>query len=503
MQTHNTLKPDNPLWNADLAPTSPAQRNWSWVNIASLWVGMAVSVPAYLLASGLIEQGMAWWQAVLTVLLGNVIVMVPMLLNGHAGTRYGVPFPVLLRASFGTAGAKLPALLRGLVACGWFGIQTWVGGSAIYQILNATTGSAFVGAPLPWLGIDPAQVSCFLAFWALQVVFILRGTDSIKWLETLAAPFLLLAALALLLWAWLRAGGFGDMLSTPSAFVPGGAREGQFWRVFWPGLTAMVGFWATMTLNIPDFTRFARCQRDQFIGQAVGLPLPMAFLGLVSVLVTSATVVIFGRAIWDPVAIAGELGGPGVVTALVALTVATLTTNLAANVVAPANGFSNLAPRRISFRLGGFITAGIGIAMMPWKLLESAGSYLFIWLIGYSSLLGPIAGIMISDYFFVRRCRLDVDALYDETGAYAYRRGWNPRALVALMLGVAPSLAGFLHAIDAVHNVPAALVRLYDYAWFIGAALGGGSYFLLMRATSLTLAAVTMPAPVADNPAER
>ena len=472
---------ENPLWNLDLAPTQSEQRTWDWINISALWIGMVVSVPAYLLASGLIQQGMAWWQAVLTVLAGNVVVMIPMMLNGHAGAKYGVPFPVLLRASFGTAGAKLPALLRGLVACGWFGIQTWVGGFAIYQILNAVTESAFVGSNIPFLGIDVSQLVCFLAFWVLQIVFISRGTESIRWLETLAAPFLILTALALLVWAYIQADGFGDMLTKPSAFVAGGEKEGQFWQVFWPGLTAMVGFWATMTLNIPDFTRFARSQKDQFIGQAIGLPLPMAMLALVSVFVTSATVIIFSEAIWDPVVIAGRLGGTGVIIGLIALTIATLTTNLAANVVAPANGFSNLAPRLISFRLGGYITAGLGIAIMPWKLLESAGSYLFVWLIGYSSLLGPVAGIMITDYFFIRKCELNTDALYDENGEYAYRKGWNISALIALTFGVAPNLPGFLNAINVLENVPAIFVTIYHYAWFVGALIAGSSYYLFMR----------------------
>lgn len=469
------------LWNADLAPAPAHQRTWSWVNISALWVGMVVSVPAYLLASGLMQEGMAWWQAVLTIFLGNLIVMVPMLLNGHAGARYGVPFPVLLRASFGTAGAKLPALLRGLVACGWFGIQTWVGGFAIYQILNAVSGDAFVGEAISFIDIDLSQLSCFLAFWLLQLAFIEKGTESIRWLETLAAPFLLLTALALLVWAYINAGGFGDMLSAPSAFVNGGERQGEFWQVFWPGLTAMVGFWATMSLNIPDFTRYARSQRDQLLGQALGLPVPMALLALVSVFVTSATVLIFGEAVWDPIVIAGRLDGAGVVLGLIALTIATLTTNLAANVVAPANGFSNLAPGRISFRLGGYITAGIGIAIMPWKLLESAGAYLFVWLIGYSSLLGPIAGIMITDYFFVRKCRLDSAGLYQEQGAYAYTGGWNICALAALCLGIAPSLPGFLHAVGLTDKAPSFFIGLYDHAWFVGTLLAGVIYYLLMK----------------------
>ncbi len=481
MKTNNSPNDNAQLWNPDLAPTAESERNWTWVNISALWVGMAVCVPAYLLASGLIAQGMSGWQAMSTVLLGNLIVLIPMVLIGHAGTRYGVPFPVLLRASFGTIGARLPGLLRGLVACGWFGIQTWVGGFAIYQILNAISGQAFIGEPLAFVGIDAAQVVCFLVFWVIQVYFIAKGIESIRWLETLAAPFLILAALGLLAWAYVNGGGFGALLNQPSEFVAGGQREGQFWKVFWPGLTAMVGFWSTLSLNIPDFTRFARSQKDQILGQAIGLPIPMALLAFVSVAVTSATAVVFGETIWDPVALAGRMGGAAAILGLVFLLLATLTTNLAANVVAPANGFSNIAPKRISFKMGGYITAGLGIAIMPWKLLESAGSYLFVWLVGYSSLLGPIAGILIADYFFVRRCHLNTDAFYQRGGDYEYQNGWNIYALLALILGIAPSIAGFLTAIGVVNNAPAFLVEIYNYAWFVGAFTSAVFYYLFMR----------------------
>ncbi len=473
------------LWNPDLAPTAVSDRNWSWINISALWVGMAVCVPAYLLASGLIAQGMSAWQAMATVLLGNLIVLVPMMLIGHAGTRYGVPFPVLLRASFGTIGARLPGLLRGLVACGWFGIQTWVGGFAIYQILNAISGAWFIGTPIALIDIDMAQLLSFLAFWAIQVYFIANGIESIRWLETLAAPLLILSALALLLWAYINGGGFGTIMSQPSEFVAGGSREGQFWQVFWPSLTAMIGFWSTLSLNIPDFTRFAKSQRDQVLGQALGLPIPMAMLAFVSVAVTSATAVVFGETIWDPVVLAGKMGGTGAVIGLVFLLLATLTTNLAANVVAPANGFSNIAPRRISYKMGGFITAGLGIAIMPWKLLESAGSYLFVWLVGYSSLLGPIAGILIADYFFVRGTRLNTDAFYQRGSDYEYYKGWNLYALVALVLGIAPSITGFLTAVGVLSNAPTFLVAIYNYAWFVGAFTSGVLYFLLMRTKAL------------------
>ena len=467
---------DAALWNADLAPVSAAQRTWDWKSYAALWLAMVVCVPTYLLAGGLIAEGMAWWQAVLTVFLGNMIVLVPMVLVGHAGARYGVPFPVLLRSAFGTEGAKLPAMMRALVACGWFGINTWVGGSAIYVIANTLSGGALKGATLPVMGIDAGQTACFLAFWALHLWFIRHGTESIRWLETLSAPFLILMSAALLWWAYAHAGGFGAMLAAPSAFGPGGAKAGQFWPVFTASLTAMVGFWATMALNIPDFTRFARSQRDQMVGQALGLPLPMALFAFLGVAVTSATTVIYGHPIWDPVELAGRMGGFAVVLALAALLVATLTTNLAANVVGPAYDFSNLAPGRVSFRMGGYITAGLGIAMFPWKLIASAGTYLFTWLVGYSALLGPIAGILLVDYYIVRRRALDTDDLFRGDGRYGR---WSRAGLGALALGIAPCLPGFLHAVKLVDAVPPLFDALYGFAWFVGLAVAALAYLAL------------------------
>lgn len=472
---------DSDLWNQDLAPTTEATRTWNWLHFAALWVAMVVCVPTYMLAAGLVSEGMAWWQAIITVLLGNLIVLVPMILIGHAGAKHGVPFPVLLRSAFGTRGAKIPAVARGLVACGWFGIQTWVGGSAIYVILNSLSDNAFQGSPLPFLAIDLAQTLCFLAFWAIHLVFIRYGTESIRWLESYAAPFLIFMGLALLYWAYNKAGGFGAMLSTPSQFGPGGAKEGQFATTFIAGLTAMVGFWATMALNIPDFTRFAKSQKDQMIGQAVGLPIPMALFAFIGVAVTSATVTIYGEAIWDPVELAGRMGGFGIIFALAALALATLTTNLAANVVAPAYGFSNLSPSKISFKMGGYITAGIGVAIFPWKLLETAGGYLFTWLIGYSALLGPIAGILIADYFLLRKCKINIDALFTHQGEYSANNGWNMAGLVALVVGILPNLPGFLFAAGILDSVPEIFTTLYNYAWFVGLFIAGALYLLLAK----------------------
>jgi NCS1 family nucleobase:cation symporter-1 len=472
---------DSGLINADLAPTPAGDRTWSVWNMAALWIGMAVCVPTYMLAGGLVDLGMSWWQAVVTVCLGNVVVLVPMVLNGHPGTRYGIPFPVLARASFGVRGANVPALLRGLVACGWFGIQTWIGGSAIYQLLVALAGAPPVSADLPVLGINGLELGSFLAFWALQVALFWRGIESIKMLESWAAPFLVVMGLALLVWAWVRADGLGPMLAAPSAFSEGQPREGEFWSVFFPALTGMVGFWATLSLNIPDFTRFARSQREQILGQAIGLPTFMTLFAFIGVAVTSATVAIFGEAIPDPVVLLGRMGGGfAVLLSLLALSIATLSTNLAANVVSPANAIINLAPERFTFRMGALMTAGLGVAIFPWKLIESTRGYIFTWLIGYSALLGPIGGILLVDYYLVRRARLVPDDLYRRGGAYEYRGGYNPAAIIALVAGFLPNLPGFLAAAGFIGSVPAFFASLYTYAWFVGLVISGGLYWLLM-----------------------
>ncbi len=451
--------PRDPLLsNADLAPTRIADRTWNTYHVASLWVGLSVCLPTYMLAASLVEGGMNWGQAVFTIMLGNLIVCVPMVLIAHAGTRFGIPFPVLARASFGVLGSNVPAILRALVACGWFGIQTWIGGQAIYAMLK-------VAAP-QW---EPphAMALGFAVFWLWNMYIIVRGSNAIRVLEAWAAPFLIVSGLALLWWAVTRAGGFGPVLARPSRFETTGA----FLRFFVPSLTAMVGFWATLALNIPDLSRYMRDQKTQVVGQFLGLPTTMTLFAFIGVAVTSASAVIFGAPIWDPVQLLSRIENPAVVlVALFALLVATLTTNVAANVVAPANGFANLWPAKITFARGGILTGIIGIAIMPWKLLENADRYMG-WLVAYSGFLGPIAGIFIADYWLVRRARLSLADLYARDGMYGR---WNVKALVALAAGAAAALVGLV--------VPAVRV-LYDYAWFVGFAVAFGAYAALMRGT--------------------
>ncbi|PZP33813.1 MAG: nitrate reductase [Roseateles depolymerans] len=481
---------DPTLSNPDLAPTTAAQRTWRWYHFAALWVGMVMCIPAYTLAASLIEAGMSWSQAVGTVFLGNLIVLVPMLLIGHAGAKHGIPYAVLARASFGTRGARLPALLRALVACGWYGIQTWFGGQMIYTLAGVLLGHPLGGEALPGLGINAAQFACFLIFWALQFWFVMHGIDSIRKLETWTAPIKIVICFVLLWWAGDKAGGFGPILQQPSTFEPGGAKAGQFAAVFWPSLTAMVGFWATLALNIPDFTRFARSQRDQFVGQAIGLPAPMGLLAALAVFVTSATVVIYGKALWDPVDLASRMTGAAVLIALIVLLIDTVSVNLAANLVGPAYDFSALAPGRISYKTGGIITAGLAIAMLPWKILESTQGYIFTWLIGYSALLGPVAGILIVDYYLLRRTELAVDELYTEQGRYHYHGGWNRAAVIAFILGVLPNVPGFMHAAfpAAVPSIAPVFEQIYTYAWFVGLALAAVIYGALMAGKTEPLA---------------
>jgi NCS1 family nucleobase:cation symporter-1 len=464
----------SPLWNADLAPTPLSRRTWSTYHIAALWIGMSVVITTYTLASGLMQQGMTWWQAMLVILLGNTIVLVPMILNAHAGTKYGVSFPVLCRASFGVKGANVPAILRALVACGWFGIQTWIGAVALNTLLVAVWPAWSAMAFGIWIS--------FAAFWLVQVWIILNGLEGIKKLEGWSAPLLLAGGALLLGWAIVRGGGLGHILAQSSRLQQ---RTVPFWQLFPAAVTANVGYWATLSLNIPDFTRYARSQRSQMLGQALGLPATMTAFAFIGVAVTSATIVLFGGAIWDPVALIARIGNPAVVIfgALIIM-LAQLTTNMAANVVSPANDFSSLAPKKISYVAGGLITAAIGVLMMPWKLYADAAAYIFTWLIGYSSLMGAIGGILIADYWIIRKRELSLEDLFNVNGRYTYTGGVNLRAMAVLIVSILPVVPGFIRAAltpgGQVAN-PNIWDALYTYAWFVTFGLSFALYIATFR----------------------
>jgi NCS1 family nucleobase:cation symporter-1 len=460
------------LSNDDLAPTTAAQRTWGTYNYIALWFSMSMEITTYMLASSLIAGGMNWKQAVFTILLGNLIVLVPMLLNAHAGAKYGIPFPVFVRASFGTRGANVPAMLRAIVACGWFGIQSWLGGQAIAAMIAVLWPSTLHSPVVTW--------ASFLGFWLLNMAVVWNGVESIRFLQSYSAPFMLIMSLALLGYMHHKAGGFGPMLAAPSKFTS----TSSFLHFFFPSLTAMVGYWATLSLNIPDFTRYSKSQESQIVGQAFGLPVAMTLYSFIGIACTSASIATFGSAVWSPIELIGRFHQPVIAfIALIALLVATLNVNIGANVVSPSNDFSNLAPRLISFRTGGMITGFLGLAMCPWWLMSSFGNYIFGWLVGYSGLLGPVAGIMVADYFLIRHTKLDIYSLYHRGGPYEYTAGINPRALIALAAGVFAALIGL--AIPAVRF-------LYDYAWFVGFFLAAALYYALVVGTSRKAPPVTV-----------
>ena len=459
------------LYNEDLAPVPVAKRNWTTYNYAALWISMAHCIPTYMMASGLISAGMNWWQALFTILLGNVIVLAPILLNSHPGTKYGIPFPVFARASYGTLGSNLPALMRAIVACGWFGIQAWIGGQALHTFFTAFIPgwATLFGGPMA--GHTPTEWLSFMLFWGLNIVIIYRGMDLLLLVENWAAPYVLGMTSLLLAWFLYQAGGIGFLLNEPGKFQT----FSEFWPIFVPSLTAMIGFWATLSLNMPDFTRFGKSQREQAVGQIVALPTTMVVFAAMGILITSAAVVVFpnmnhGDA-WDPVKLVGQFSQPVVVAiSMFTIVVATLSVNIAANVVSPANDFANAFPKLISFRTGGLITGIIGILMQPWKLLADPSGYIFSWLLGYSGGLGSIAGVLIADYWLVRRRNLNLGDLYRSKGIYG---GWNWRAIIATLLGCFFAWIGLI--------IPS-LRTLYDYAWFVGFGVAFVVHWVLMEA---------------------
>ncbi|GKT21359.1 NCS1 family nucleobase:cation symporter-1 [Acidovorax sp. SUPP3334] len=470
---HATAGAVNPLANEDLLPTTAAQRHWGWKDYAALWVGMVVCVPTYTMASSMLDQGFSWQMAVWLVFLANCIVLVPMLLIGRVGPKYGVPFPVLARASFGVKGANLPAVLRGLVACGWFSINCYFGALALHGFFNIL-GFQLAG-PADGQTISTSQLVCFLAFWVVHIWFIWKGPESIRKLEVIAAPLMIAASVLLVVVLLMRVPP-AQLFNLPAKVVEGGPKT-------WAALTGLVGFWATLALNIPDFTRFARSQKDQVLGQAIGLPIPMALFSMVGVIGFSASAILYGKAQLFPDGLLTQMGSVASGLGLLVILLANLTTNVAANLVSPSYDFSQIAPSKVSFRMGGLIAALIGLVFMPWKLLATSGGYLFTWLGGYGTLLGAIAGILLVDYYLVRKTVLKVDDLYRRGGEYEYTNGWNLHALVAFLLGVLPCLPGYL-AVSGVLDkatMPGVWLALFDAGWFFSLAVAGTYYFLTAK----------------------
>ncbi|MFB4252713.1 NCS1 family nucleobase:cation symporter-1 [Pseudomonas idahonensis] len=470
---------DSPRYNHDIAPTQVQERTWNKWHITALWIGMSICVPTYTLGGVLTAYfGLSVGEALLAILLANIVVLVPLTLNAFAGTKYGIPFPVLLRSSFGIIGSNVPCLIRALVACGWFGIQTMFGGLAIHLFL----GSIFEG----WKALGgTGEVIGFMIFWTLNLWVVLRGDESIKWLETLSAPLLVAVGIGLLVWA-LPSVSLTELLAIPPKRPEGASVTGYFMA----GLTAMVGFWATLSLNIPDFSRYAKSQKDQILGQIFGLPLTMFLFAALGVVMTAASVKLVGVTVSDPVSLIGHIQSPGwVALAMALIIIATLSTNTAANIVSPTNDFQNLAPKLIGRTTAVILTGLVGLALMGHELLKKLGLLISDvsletvysnWLLGYSSLLGPIAGIMVVDYFLIKKQRLDLAGLYRDDVYPA----WNWHGFIAFGVPVALTLMSLGSS---------AFNWFYSYGWFTGSALGGLIYYGLCTWRSTQVATAKTP----------
>ena len=459
---------NSPRYNEDIAPTRASQRTWTRWNVASLWVGMAICVPTYTLGGILTAGfGLSVSEALWTILVANVIVLIPLTLNAYPGTRYGIPCPVVMRASFGIIGSNVPSLIRAVVACGWFGIQTLFGGIAIVILFDTLIPS--------WAALGEVGVVIgFFIFWVANIAVVIRGSESIKRLEALAAPLLLVVAIGLLVWALPKI-SIGELLAVPATRPEGSS----FIKIGMSALTAMVGFWATLSLNIPDFSRFARTQRSQVIGQIIGLPLTMLLFAGLGVVLTAASFTLVGETISEPISLIGKIDSPvWVVLAMLMIILATISTNTAANIVSPTNVFQNIAPKHINENKGVILTGIIGIVLMSWELLKRLGwldtdvsveSLYTNWLLGYSSLLGPIAGIMIVDYFLIKNQSYDLLALYQDDAGYP---AWNKAGFTAFLIPV---------GLTVIAITTGELSWFYDYGWFTGSILGGLIYYIVAR----------------------
>ncbi|KAJ1687122.1 hypothetical protein LUZ63_018512 [Rhynchospora breviuscula] len=462
-----------------LNPIPPSLQSYTWLDMSSLWYSMVVNVPSYYTASSLVSLGMSWYQALLTIVAGNTILLFPLLLASHPGPLYGLSFPLLLRPSFGIYGAFVPSLLRALVACGWSAVESWIGSQSLFILLPSSfkSSSSWVLHSVPYLGTSVLEFLAFLLFLVAQLVILFRGMNAIRFLSKFSLPVLLGLTGWLFVWAYTKAGGFGPMLSAPCRLDPT-----QFWDVFFPSLTANIASWSPVTLNISDFTRFVKSEKDQVLGQ-VWLPVFVGLWSFVSLAIISSTEVIYGQIITSPINLMSEIDSPIIVKiiAFFGIILAIITTNIPANFVAPANTLVSLSPSKFNFAQGAIVTAIVSIFFQPWRILSSSRSFLYKWLVGYATVVSPITSILLADYYILRRTILDVNGLYNTStsGPYYYIRGFNIPAFAALGLSIAPLVPGFLHELGLVQQVGEVFVVIYDNAWFFGFFSAGIVYSAL------------------------
>ena len=511
----------------DLLPVPRHQRSWTAYDLCGLWIGLVVCIPAWRFAASFATLGATIGQAASCVFLANLLITFPMIASAQMGTKYGAPFPVLIRSAFGVTGAKFPSLLRALVGCGWFGIQTFVGGCAVRSLFGGVLGSGSIGTAMnitwdSWStygvganslvatyvdGASPIDLLCYLLFLCLQLFVVHKGVESVKTAERFAAPVLVVLTIGMLVWAVQVGGGWGAVLAsggtvTGATSSIASASNSFMSTHFFPTLSAVVGFWATMCLNISDFSRFSRTQQDQVNGQVVGLTVFMTLFSVIAVLVTSVAAGLITEGtlsrvidVGDPVALLGSsLFNPTTkIVASFGLVVATLSTNIAANIVAPANAFVAILgggdeeekkSKKNGFKNAAFLVAFLGTLIAPWRLLTDPNSFIWVWLVGHAALLAPVTGVYLFDYHVVKRRKLNVDALYDQSEESEYS-GVNKSAAYAFLVGVFFCAPGFLDACGVklfdAGVVTEFIKSAYQHAWFVGFLTSGVAHVALSR----------------------
>jgi len=477
--------PSPDLYNEDLAPAK--QRNWGAFSIFNVWTSDVHSLWGYYLAASLFLLCGSFLNFIVAIGLGSLIIFFLMNLVGYAGVKTGVPYPVLARASFGVWGANLPALVRAVVACFWYGAQTAAASGAIVALLTRTDSIMAFHKSTQFLGHSGLEVICFVVVWALQLLIIQNGMETVRKFQDWAGPAVWIAMLVLAVGLCIKAGGFSfdhgipqDVLlaKTKDAGVTGA--PGSFWALMAVGAT-WVTYFAALYLNFCDFSRYAPDKATVRRGNLWGLPINLVLFSLVAGVTTLAAFKVYGEVLLHPEQISAKFDS-WFLAAIAALTfaVATLGINVVANFVSPAFDFANVFPRKISFKTGGYIAAGIALVLYPFAPWEGNAAT-FVGAIGAT--MGPLLGIILVDYYLIAKGEVQVEALYDENGIYRYQGGWNVNALIATAIGALFSsiLPNFTHVLPGWWGV---------YGWFFGVAIGGGTYWVLTKAMPRSMPAL-------------
>jgi len=471
---HSQLDPaikHSRLYNKDLAPLKQSERTWGWFAIFNVWSNDIQSLFGYTLAASLfLSYGLSGWWVMAAIICAGFIVMLMVNLTGKPSVKYGIPFPVLIRASLGVNGANLPAMLRAIIGIFWYGVQTYFASTAVAILLTIVMGSS----DATFLGLNSTAWVAFVIVWVFQLMLFWAGVETIKHFLNWAGPLVYIVMIILMGVIWYQSGS--ELLpAISSIFSRDSNYDGSQIQAFTAIVGTMVAYFAAVVINFGDFSRFLRSERDMKLGNLIGLPVSMTFFSFIALVITAGTLVLFGEALTNPSDIVERVDAlPLTIIAALTFFAATVGINMVANFIPPAYDLANLFPKRISFRMGGLITAVIAffVGALWLSFISKIGIVGFVNAVG--AVIAPFFGILVIDYYLIKRQHINMNDLFSDKpdGAYYYYKGWNIRGLIAFAIGAIFSISTIL--------VPV-LTNLEGYGFLLGAALGGISYWLLMH----------------------